>query len=65
MKVDLSLSKNKIEASPDAFSTIEVELKDRYNNLVFDDNTTITSLEILDQYSDIIKSDKKNSKVIE
>ena len=65
MKLDLNLSQNKIEASPEAFSTLEIELKDRYNNLVFNDNSTVTSLEILNQYSNIIKPDKNNSKVTE
>jgi hypothetical protein len=59
MKVDLILSKNKIEASLDADSTLSVELKDRYNNVVFNDNTTKTYIEILDQYSNIITSDKR------
>jgi hypothetical protein len=59
IKVDLVLSKNKIEASLDADSTLSVELKDRYNNVVFNDNTTKTYIEILDQYSNIITSDKR------
>ncbi len=63
MKIDLNLSKNKMEASKDSYSTLSVELKDRYNNLVFNDNTTNTNLEILDQYSDIITSPNKNVKV--
>ncbi len=63
IKIDLILSKSKIEASEDASSTLNVELKDRYNNIVFDDNTTITDLEILDKYSHIITSDKTTDQV--
>jgi len=59
MKIDLVLSKNKMEASLDADSTLSVELKDRYNNVVFNDNSTRTYIEILDQYSNIITSDKR------
>jgi hypothetical protein len=59
VKEDLILSKSKIEASLDSESTLSIELKDRYNNIVFNDNTTKTSLEIADQYSNIITSNKK------
>ena len=59
MKVDLVLSKNKMEASLNASSYLSVELKDRYNNVVFNDNTTKTSLEILDQYSNVITVNNK------
>ena len=60
MKMDLILSKNKIEASELSSSVLQVELKDRYNNLVFNDNSTITSIEILDNYSNIISPDKES-----
>jgi hypothetical protein len=59
------MSKNKLEASPDASSDVQIELKDRYNNIAFNDNSTRTSLEILDQYSNIITSDNKISTVRE
>jgi hypothetical protein len=59
MKIDLVLNQSKLEASLDALSKLNVELKDRYNNVVFNDNTTKTSIEILDQYSHIIESNKK------
>lgn len=65
MKLDLNLTQNKIEASPTAVSSLNVELKDRYNNLVFNDNSTVTDLEILDQYANIITSDKKEAKVVD
>jgi hypothetical protein len=63
MKIDLVLSQNKIEASVDSSSTLKIELKDRYNNVVFNDNSTLTSLEILDQYKHIITADKYSSQV--
>ncbi len=57
IKIDMSLSKSKIEASKDEFSLLKVELKDRYWNIVRTDNTTNTKLEILDQYKNIISWD--------
>ncbi len=65
IKMDLSLSNSKIEASSDAVSILDVELKDRYNNLVFNDNSTNTSIEILEKYANIITSDKNSVKVSE
>ncbi|MDD3145600.1 MAG: hypothetical protein PHV23_05865, partial [Candidatus Gracilibacteria bacterium] len=58
MKIDLVLSKSKIEANTSDYSNISVELKDRYNNLVYTDNTTQANLEILSQYSHVLTSDK-------
>ncbi|MFK7780230.1 MAG: VCBS repeat-containing protein, partial [Candidatus Gracilibacteria bacterium] len=63
MKIDLVLSKNEIEASETSYSLLSVELKDRYNNLVFNDNSTNTTLEILEQYDHIITSDYDSSVV--
>ena len=60
IRLDISLSKSKIEANVDAFSILKVELKDRYWNLVFNDNTTSLNLEILDNYSHIIRNDNNN-----
>ena len=54
MKLDFALSKWKIEASSDDSSVLEVALKDRYNNLVFNDDTTIFDIEIPEKYQDII-----------
>ncbi|MCH8518895.1 VCBS repeat-containing protein, partial [Candidatus Gracilibacteria bacterium] len=53
IKVDLNLSRDKIEASPDDSSVLEAVLKDRYNNVVYTDNTTQISLE-LHERSDMI-----------
>lgn len=56
IKIDLSLSNSKIEASESSTSNLSAELKDRYWNLVFNDNSTNLSLEILDDYKHVIKS---------
>ncbi len=56
VKMDLTLSKSKLEASPELSSILYVELKDRYNNIVWNDNSTKLNLEILDKYKHIIKS---------
>jgi len=58
MKIDLVLSKSKIEANITDYSNVSVELKDRFNNLVYTDNTTQANLEILSQYSHVLTSDK-------
>lgn len=57
IKVDLRLSRDKIEASKDDFSILEAILKDRYNNDVFTDNSTGINLEIDSRSRDIISSD--------
>jgi len=56
VKIDLLLDKSKIEASSSELTKLNVELKDRYNNLVFNDSTTEFNLEILDKYNTIISS---------
>jgi hypothetical protein len=61
--MDLVLSQNEMEASPDSFSTLNIELKDRYNNLVFDNSSITTTIEILDDYDTIISSDKTSAQV--
>jgi len=52
MKLDLLLSKDKLEARSDLnnqdIALLKVELKDIYNNLVFTDNTSNISLELSD-----------------
>lgn len=52
--MDLSLSSENIEADSASFSNLRVELKDRFWNLVFNDNSTVASLEILDKYKNTI-----------
>jgi len=46
IKVDLNLSRDKIEASPEDSSILEAVLKDRYDNVVFTDSSTQISLEL-------------------
>jgi len=65
MKIDLVLSKNKLDASSNDYSTVNIELKDRYNNLVFTDNSTKVDIEILPEYTHILTFDKKTNNVIE
>ncbi len=64
VKVDLTLSKSKIEADKNATSTLYAELKDKYNNIVWTDNSTILDIEILDKYKHIIKSNKTQTTVL-
>lgn len=56
MKVALTLSKSKIEAAPWSSSILTVELKDRFNNIVWNDSSTQLNLEILPEYQSIISS---------
>jgi len=65
MKLDLILSQNEAEASETSYSILYVELKDRYNNVVINDNSTVTKLEILEDYSGVVKSDKTTSTIKE
>lgn len=63
VKVDLTLSKSKIEADKNATSTLYAEIKDKYNNIVWTDNSTILDIEILDKYKHIIKTNKASTTV--
>lgn len=63
VKMDLILSNSKIEAKNWAYSELQVELKDRYNNLVFNDNNTRLSLDILENYTHIIWSNSDEESV--
>ena len=49
----------KIEASKESESYVTIELRDIYNNIIFNDNETDISLEILDRYKEIINSNDK------
>jgi hypothetical protein len=44
-------------------SELSVELKDRYNNVVWNDDATDLHLEILDKYKHIISSSQPNKQV--
>ena len=61
IKLDLSITQPQIEASNESFTYVKSELKDRYGNLVFDDNTTTATLEILDKYAPIISAEVKST----
>ena len=63
IKTELSLSQNKIEANIKKSSILKVELKDRYWNLVFNDNDTFINIDIVDKYSRIISLDNVVKKV--
>ena len=61
IKMDISLSENQLSADGESKTDVFVELKDRYGNLVFSDNTTQVRLEILDRYKNIISSKTKET----
>ncbi len=65
IKMDLVVSNTRMEAKPDSVSNLSVELKDKYNNLVFTDSSTNTSLEILPEYSHVLTSSSNEEKVNE
>lgn len=46
VKIDIITEKSKLEASKDKFTYVTFELKDRFNNLVYNDNSTIPTLEL-------------------
>ncbi len=56
MKMDLVLSKSKMEASTTSSWTLKVELKDRYGNLVHNDNSTTFNIEIEENSKNNLKS---------
>ncbi len=63
LKINLTLSKSKMEATPDSTSLLYAEIKDRYNNIVWTDNQTNLDLEILGKYSGIIRSNVSSKQV--
>jgi len=56
LKVDLSFSRSKIQASPDDSTFLYAVLKDRYDNEIFNDSSTVLNLEVPDTYKHIITS---------
>lgn len=64
MKVDLSLSKSKIEASTSSKAYIYAELKDRYWNPVWTDNSSDFNLEIKDKYKKVITASSYTQKSV-
>ena len=60
MKMDLVLSNSKMEASPTNSWTLEVELKDRYNNLVTTDSSTRFQLELNENSKKVVTLSSSN-----
>gem|GEM_PF-2732094 len=61
VKTSISLMKSKLKAThvatdPLGKTELFVELKDRYNNVVWNDNTTQINLEIRDEYKKVLQS---------
>jgi len=63
IKVDLSMSSDKVEAKDWDVHYVKTELKDRYGNVVFNDNSTQTKIEILQKYKSIIWEVKSSATV--
>lgn len=63
VKVDIILNKSKMEASPSEYSYLSIHLKDRYWNIVFDDDTTVIDFELLPEYKWILTTPIK-SKIV-
>lgn len=63
--MDLQVEKQKLEAQRGVSTSLEVRLKDRYNNVVFTDNTTQLNLEIAPQSRDIISAPQASQSVQE
>lgn len=63
LRANISLSKSKLEASTGSTTQLYVELKDRYDNIVWNDNSTNLNLEINQKYSHILKSNDLSKKV--
>lgn len=63
LKISLTLSKPKMEANPASNATLYAEIKDRYNNVVWNDNQTVLDLEILNKYSQVITTNTSTKQV--
>ncbi len=63
LKIEILPTKNKLEANPSSYTTLNIELKDAYNNVVWTDNSTKLNLEILPKYSSIVTALVKQKKV--
>jgi hypothetical protein len=46
IRVNLTLDRSMIEASPSGFTQLRAELKDRYENTVFTDNSSNISVKV-------------------
>jgi hypothetical protein len=63
IRMDLSLSRDKIEASVDDSAFVYTTLRDRYDNEVFTDNETELSLEIDISSNSVITIDQDTKTV--
>ncbi|MDD4151855.1 MAG: VCBS repeat-containing protein, partial [Candidatus Gracilibacteria bacterium] len=63
MKIDMILANSKLEATSTSSTNLALELKDRYGNLVFDDNSTKLKLEIPDSYKHILNFSTEEKQV--
>jgi len=52
-----------MEASPTSNATLYAEIKDRYNNIVWNDNETVLDVEILKQYTQVISTNTPSKTV--
>lgn len=64
IKIDLSLSKDKIEASRESKTILEAVLKDRYNNEVFTNNTLVLNSEVHERSRSVITFDAAQKTVV-
>lgn len=65
VRTDLSLSKTKMEAATTETSVLRVELKDRYGNTVFNDNSSEIALELQDRFKGVVTADRNQNRVTE
>jgi len=63
IKLDFNISKKIAKASVNEKISIKVQLKDRYNNTVFNDNSTKLKIEIPSEYTNILKIDSSFEKI--
>lgn len=64
IKLNLILSKNKLKASNDSKTLLRIELKDVFNNIVFNDNSTKVKFDISEKYKKVIDNNGNNIKTI-
>ncbi|MBW7954446.1 VCBS repeat-containing protein [Candidatus Gracilibacteria bacterium] len=64
LRLNLTLSKSKLEATTNSYSTLYAEIKDRYGNTLWNDDETVLNLDILEKYKGIISGDISSKKVV-
>ena len=63
IKIDIFVSDDQIEASLDSTTVLEASITDRYNNILFNDNETVITLEIPIQSADVISVEQNTQEV--